>query len=566
MARRSKQGSLGYVRGYGRGSAHGYASKSNLRMSSRRRPSYLPALLAFISFVLLLVLLVGGTAWYNYSRFTKAVHAQDSQRVQSLYAAGIKAPVPGSSTLFFWMTTKFATADLSRAANEGIETGAVQAFVDTYRETPEIISEIVIPKAVSAVEQYKEKILEEHVAHAYLEIGLSLRPENPDLLQSKETFDILSASRAAFAAAKKAAEQPYGSEEAADLFELVAEIDAENYAIAQAEIPELRKKANEEMTTWTQPVKHFTLNPLLAFPQNTPLDYANDYITVAEFKNVLAQLFDNDYILVGLETLYSVNASDTVIPATVRIPKDKKPFVLSIENLSYAPRHAGRGMVDKLIVKDDRIATWTAAGHADSEKDVISFDNDVIPILDTFIEENPTFSWRGARATIALAGYSGNFGYRTAYGAEDQAEQVEQAKAVAKVLQENGYTFASLGFEYLAMAEVEPTQIATDAQLWVDQTSNIVGTTPLFFWPFGTALPQDSEGAEVLRSFGYRSFSQTGPNNFEDFTGSARTDERAFIDGGGFNYWPHRYDGYFDVEAVLDTEGRGLMSYWLEWY
>jgi len=571
MFNRKKKSSLGYVGGYGRsrGSGYGYVSKKgHMRMSSRRRkmPSFVPVLLGVVGVTLFLALLVGGTTWWNYSRFTNATHEQDATRVAQTYQSGTKSRIPGSSQLFWWLATKHVSTEMGVAANEGIGNEAVEQFAKTYRDTPDLINEIIIPKAKSAVEQYKEMFLEEPIAAAYLDIGLQLRPENADLVEGKKTFDILVDSRAAFAAAKKAAEQPYGAEEAADLFELVAEIDEENYAIAQKEIPELRLRANEEMQTWAAPVKHFTLNPLLAFPYMTPLDYANDYITAVEFKRILQQLYDNGFILVGLETLFTYDVDTGIVePVPLRIPKDKMPIVLSIENLTYSTRHEKRGMVDRLIVSNDKVATFTSAANAGTDNDVISFDNDVIPILNAFIEENPVFSWKGARATISLTGYRGNLGYRTSFGFENQMEEIAKAKEVAGVLHENGYTFASLGFEYVEMSSLEVDQIIADAQLWVDQTSNIVGLTNLFFWPFGDALAQDSEGAEALRAFGYRSFSQIGPNSYEAFTGVSRVDERAFIDGNGLNNRPERYAGYFDATTVLDAEGRAQIDYWLTW-
>jgi len=561
--------SLGYVRGYGRsrGSGYGYVTGGSMRLSSRRRmPRFLPYVLAIVGIVALVIVLVAGSAWLNYARFTRAARALDAPSVAAAYTAGTNAPIPGSSPIFWWLVTRYVDSEFSRAANAEAVDQAIEAFADTFTDAGDLVTEIVIPKAITAVDQYRNKVLEERVAGAYLGIAVRMRPQFADLISAQETYDILVASRAAFAAAKKAAQQPYGSEEAAELFGLVAEIDEENYAIAQAEIPELKRKANEEMTTWTAPVKHFTLNPLLAFPAMAPWDYSNDFITAVEFKRVLKQLFDNDYVLVGLETLFTVDDKGAVTPTQLRVPKEKKPLVLSIENLSYATRHEGRGMVDRLVVSEDRIATFTYAEHAGTDSDVISWDNDVIPILEQFIEDNPTFSWRGARATISLAGYSGTFGYRTAYGNEDQQAQIASAQEIADLLDEKGYTFASLGFEYLEMSTLEPEQIAFDAQSWIDQTGNIVGTTPLFFWPFGDVLPQDSEGAALLRGLGYRSFTQIGPNSFEEFTGKARIDERAFIDGNGLYNWPERYEGYFDAGAVIDTEGRDLMSYWLEWY
>jgi hypothetical protein len=413
-------------------------------------PTFLVGTFVFLGVLAVISLIIGGTAWLDYSRFIKATGAHEGNSVQATSKKGMAARIPGSSNIFWWLATKHAGTELSVAANEDPDSEAVDLSVKTYKDTPDLINEIILPKSTSAVEQYQNMILDEQIAGAYLAIGLAMRPENLDLVAGKETFDILVASRTAFALAKKVAEQEYGSAEAADLYEQVAEIDAENYAIAQNEIPRLRLIAADEMQTWTLPVKHFTVNPLLAFPYMTPLDYANDYITVPEFKAVLEQLFKNGYILVGLDTLYKVDEeTGSVSRVNPSIPRGKKPLVLSIENLNYSTRLSRQGMVDKLIIdKEGKIGTWTSAYNADMDKDVTSFDNDVIPILDAFIEEHPIFSWRGARATIAVTGYRGVFGYQTSQGSENHKGEVKEAKKIATALRERGYTFASLGYNY----------------------------------------------------------------------------------------------------------------------
>ena len=564
-----QQPSLGHIRGYGHGhgSSYGYISRGYRPMRSRRKtPTFLVILLVLLGIAALLALLVGGSAWWDYSKFLKATKARNSQNVALAVKKGTRAPVPGASQLFWMFAARHASAQLGKAANEDSGGELVAQYIETYKDTPDIINRLIIPKATSATEQYKDMLLDEQVAKAYLDIGLQLRPSNPDLLAGKELFDILVASRAAFAAAQKAAEQPFGSEEAADLYEQVAEVDADNYEIAQAAIPDLRLKASEELDTWALPVKHFTLNPLLAFPYMTPLDYANDYITVPEFKAVLEQLNKNDYILVGLNTLFDVDGqTGKVTPRTLRVPRGKKPFVLSIENLNYSTRLARQGMVDKLIVKDGKIATWTLAYNADDQKDVVSFDNDVIPVLDTFIEEHPLFSWKGARATISLTGYRGIFGYQTAPGAKNQEKEIAKAKEIATILKQNGYTFASLGCDYVEMSTLDEKKIRKDLQKWNDQVASIVGTTTLFFWPFGDTIEQNDKRTEEIRQFGYHSFSQIGPNGYDSFTSKARIDERGFINGNGFFNYPDNYDGYFDPKKVIDQEGRDRMTYWLTW-
>ena len=70
---------------------------------------------------------------------------------------------------------------------------------------------------------------------------------------------------------------------------------------------------------------------------------------------------------------------------------------------------------------------------------------DLIPILEDFIKEHPDFSYKGARAIIALTGYEGILGYRTAASYSDSPtyeSDREQAAKVAQCLRDNGWELA----------------------------------------------------------------------------------------------------------------------------
>ena len=84
----------------------------------------------------------------------------------------------------------------------------------------------------------------------------------------------------------------------------------------------------------------------------------------------------------------------------------------------------------------------------------------MIPLIDTFVEEHPDFSYHGAKGIIALTGYNGVLGYRTdiAYKTRENLDEyqekffqenpdfnedsynreVEEATKVANAMKENG--------------------------------------------------------------------------------------------------------------------------------
>ena len=60
---------------------------------------------------------------------------------------------------------------------------------------------------------------------------------------------------------------------------------------------------------------------------------------------------------------------------------------------------------------------------------------DLVPILNDFIDEHPDFSYKGAKAIIALTGYEGIFGYRTASSYSESPDYEREREQAAKVAQ-----------------------------------------------------------------------------------------------------------------------------------
>ncbi|QGS69439.1 hypothetical protein CV093_17590 [Oceanobacillus sp. 143] len=90
---------------------------------------------------------------------------------------------------------------------------------------------------------------------------------------------------------------------------------------------------------------------------------------------------------------------------TLQLPEGKKPVVISVDDVNYYEYMRQEGNVYKLILDDEgRVATYSLNPKGE---EVISYENEIIPILDTFVEENPDFSHEGAKGVLALTGYEG---------------------------------------------------------------------------------------------------------------------------------------------------------------
>jgi len=92
-------------------------------------------------------------------------------------------------------------------------------------------------------------------------------------------------------------------------------------------------------------------------------------------------------------------------------PPGKKPIIISIDDLNYYDYMIENGNVFRLILDENGdIATYSVSPKGEA---VISYDNEIIPILDNFIKEHEDFSLQGAKGIIGLTGYQGILGYRT---------------------------------------------------------------------------------------------------------------------------------------------------------
>ncbi len=132
--------------------------------------------------------------------------------------------------------------------------------------------------------------------------------------------------------------------------------------------------------------------------------------TIDEFNKITQSMYEKGYVLVSLHDMCTVNDDGTVSRGKIMLPPDKKAFVLSQDDVSYYHYMDGDGMATKLII-DENGKVKTEYKEQDGSVSVGDFD--MIPLIDTFVEEHPDFSYHGAKGIIALTGYNGVLGYRT---------------------------------------------------------------------------------------------------------------------------------------------------------
>lgn len=255
--------------------------------------------------------------------------------------------------------------------------------------------------------------------------------------------------------------------------------------------------------------------------------------TVDEFDSITQQLYDNGYVYVRLRDLVVETVDENGVshfePNTnLLLPEGKKAVVLSVDDLSYYHSYESASYPDKLVV-DESGDVKCHYVKPDGTEEVGDFD--VVPRLNTFLEEHPDGAYKGARGLIALTGYNGVFGYRTDTDyrdklnlMNDQAKwleehpdfdfegEIEQAKVVAEAIKESGWEFASHTWGHLSVTNKTVDELRIDNEKWINTVQNIVGPVDTIIFAHGNDIGDwqdysgDNEKFQYFKSAGYNYF------------------------------------------------------------
>lgn len=305
--------------------------------------------------------------------------------------------------------------------------------------------------------------------------------------------------------------------------------------------------------------------------------------TVDEFNKITQAMYDNGYVLVDLHHLVNQTTDEngTVHFTTnqIMLPEGKKPFVLSLDDLSYYHSYDGRGTASKMILDENGKPTCEYI-QADGTTVVGAYD--CVPLLDQFLEEHPDGAYHGARGTIALTGYNGILGYRTdiAYKtgenltADQQAwldnhpnfdwdKECAEAKKVAEGMIADGWKFASHTWGHIRVGDASLESIKTDTEKWMNYVAPLIGGTDTIIFAHGQDLADwhdysaDNEKFAYLKSQGFNFFCNVDSSQyFLQIRDNYVRQGRRNLDG--FRLWndvhgeKNRTSDLFDASQILD--------------
>ncbi|MFZ3132055.1 MAG: hypothetical protein WA125_13390, partial [Desulfosporosinus sp.] len=256
-----------------------------------------------------------------------------------------------------------------------------------------------------------------------------------------------------------------------------AEANAKEEANAKAEAVSKQgdnQEAAQGLVPYDRPIEHIFFHPLLAYPSRTfdgdadANGFNQYYVTVSEFKKIINQIYANNYMLIDFKDLYDeqvVDGKKVLVHKELKLPPNKKPLILSVDDVNYPDYKTKNGTINKLILDSEgNVATYSLSPSGDK---VISHDNEVIPIIDAFVAEHPDFSFQGAKGILAFTGYCGVLGYNThKLDSPSYPEERQSALTIIERLKETGWTFASHGYSHLDARMESYQNLENDTLRW----------------------------------------------------------------------------------------------------
>ena len=422
-----------------------------------------------------------------------------------------------------------------------------------------------IYKGIGAVRKWVHDVMEDDPAPTY-DAEISSTEEN-----STEPADYSVLIDAAFAKAEQ-----YDYDGAISLIKQVEGYE-KNASLADA-LYRLQTARTELVRVDVNKVCHLSVKSLIAdttqaFSSSSAEKLNANYLTVTEFENILKELYKRGYVLVRLHDLAHTDENGYFVGGSVLLPKDKKALVLSVEDLVYYEANMALGFASRLIV-DEEGNLKSELRRRDGSTAVGSFD--AVPILEDFIRKHPDFSYKGARGVIALTGYDGILGYRTApkysdpksadykpyYATIKPEEERTGAMRTASRLKELGWEFASHSWGHINMANASAERIREDTERWMEQVDGLIGGADILFFDNGADIGNwrnysaDNEKYAYLRSVGFMYFCGVDMTTIPwvqlSTSAGYLRQGRVTLNGTQLTQYPSRLSPFFSAADVLD--------------
>ena len=304
--------------------------------------------------------------------------------------------------------------------------------------------------------------------------------------------------------------------------------------------------------------------------------YNKNFVSVEEFSRILNQLYSANYVLVDFDSFISsntgVDGNESYFTNSLYLPAGKKPIMITETMVNYfeymvdpdkdgTPDAKGHGFANKLVLDSNGDIK---AAYVDENGQNLVGNYDLVPVLEAFIQEHPDFSYKGARAILAVTGSEGVFGYRTnttyvsRFGQSFYDSEVAEAKKVVQALREKGYTIASYTYSNQAYRTMTTLQVQAEIQNWTTQITPVLGEVDTIVFARGSDIDSYSGTTfNVLYNSGLRFFLNSGSSPRVDANSTFIRQTRLMVTGESMAWYQSQFSDYFDCNVVMDLASRG---------
>lgn len=349
------------------------------------------------------------------------------------------------------------------------------------------------------------------------------------------------------------------------------------------ELSQIREEcieAQNSLVEWEDPaaVPNLSFQLLVADPARAfshagyGNSFRNNFITIHEFSAILEQLYANNYVLVDQDDIFFYSDTSGFSAKTLRLPAGKKPIMLTqtqVYDYEYMADSNGTnasnsaGFATKLLVDGNGALVYE---YIDPNGQTVTGAYDMVPILEAFIAKHPDFSYKGARATIAVSGYDGILGYRTDPDAAqvlgDSLYQNQRAEApvVAQALRDAGYRLACYTYGNVRYGQFSSNQIKADQDKWSAEVVPLLGSVDTLVLAkqndiSDTQDPYSGDKFQLLSDLGYRYFYGICTNGqWAAVSRDHVRQGRIMLTGSALVSGQGVFEGIFDPAAVLDPQ------------
>lgn len=399
--------------------------------------------------------------------------------------------------------------------------------------------------------------------------------ETPKMAEKRKLLEESESEEASLVAVLDQAEklaQGYNYEDAISVLNTIPISQARDERVSEAR--ERYEKGDSDLVNWVGgDIAHLCFPTLIydTFMAFDGDDKASDYnttmVTCEEFRSILESLYANGYILIDIHSIAAMvtdeRGTSSMEEQKLKLPDGKRPIVLSQDNLNYSTVKNGDGIATKLVLdKDGKVK----AQYTDNEGHDVVGDYDFIPILDSFIEEHPDFSFRGARGIVSVSGSEGVFGYRIASGSEEESAdgtqtssvsssqpQGEEVAAIADALRAEGWSIACAGWSHNYMNDMSMEQFTKEIDDWLKYVGSLTGPADILFYPYGAEVEYPGDKLNYLVDHGFHYLCGLwGDTDFRELGDLYMRMTRRFIDGYTLINAPVYFTNFFDASSVVD--------------